>query len=325
MNKNILPNIQFYFDQNLDEIISEKPINQLLVKDVVEKKITDQSKLNQSSVAINNQKIIAKNSVDSIKKTSEDSQKINFDKKNNSDFFIKSNSSNSTLTTSQAISNLAKEQTSQNKISQSFSLTEIVNSAKKIADKCNNIDDLREAVRNFDGCNLKKMATNLVFSDGNPNSKIMVIGEAPGNNEDLTGIPFCGDSGKLLDEMFAAINLTREKNLYISNVIFWRPPGNRKPTEEEIAICFPFVAKHIELIKPELIILVGATAMSAILKSQETISSVRGKIIDFTSDFIDKKIKIMTIFHPSYLMRQSVKKKLAWLDMLEIEQFLKSK
>jgi DNA polymerase len=203
-----------------------------------------------------------------------------------------------------------------------LSLNEIIASAKKLAQAAPDLASLRKAVENFDGCNLKKMATNTVFCDGNSNSEIMVIGEAPGNNEDLQGIPFCGDSGKVLDAMFRAINMTRKENFYISNVIFWRPPGNRRPTPEELAICRPFVERHIQLLAPKVLVLVGATAMESVLGIKEPVSSVRGKFMDFAPSFLPKKIKTFIIFHPSYLMRQSQKKKVAWRDMLELERFL---
>jgi DNA polymerase len=241
------------------------------------------------------------------------------------------------FSTNEALSTLAKKAQSFDKLktgsieskeqnSQQFvSLNEIVAKAKKAADAAKTLPELRKAVENFDGCNLKKMATNTVFCDGNPASKVMVIGEAPGNHEDLQGIPFCGDSGKVLDGMFRGINMTREKNFYITNVIFWRPPGNRRPTDEELAICRPFVERHIQLLNPEVLVLVGATSMSAVLGITDPISSVRGKFMDFAPKFLSRKIKTFVVFHPSYLMRQSSKKKLAWHDMLALEQFLKDK
>lgn len=142
-----------------------------------------------------------------------------------------------------------------------------------------------------------------------------------GNHEDLQGIPFCGDSGKVLDGMFRAINMTRE-NFYITNVIFWRPPGNRRPTDQELAICRPFVERHIELVNPEVLVLVGATSMTALLGITEPISNIRGKFMDFSPKFLSRTIKTFTVFHPSYLMRQSAKKRLAWIDMLNLEKFL---
>ncbi|MDX2083543.1 MAG: uracil-DNA glycosylase [Rickettsiales bacterium] len=280
--------LQFHLDNGLEEMISEQAQNFFLEKDQV-KKISQPKKV--STI----------------------------------DTFIKPH-----FSTNQALSTLAKKQqnivinsVSENYSNQSISLNEIVASAKKLAQGAKNLQELRNAVENFDGCNLKKMATNTVFCDGNSNSKVMVIGEAPGNHEDLQGIPFCGDSGKVLNEMFGAINMTRAENFYITNVIFWRPPGNRRPTDEELAICRPFVERHIQLLNPRIIILVGATAMTALLGITDAISSVRGKFIDFAPQFLEQKIKTFTIFHPSYLMRQSTKKKVAWQDMLALEQFLK--
>ncbi len=277
--------LQFYADNDLCEVISEKSQNHLLQKDV-------------------------KETVEVIKKPVPQ-------------FFAKP-----VLSTSDALSNLAKKsQISEVVIASDTtfqSLNEIVAKAKKLAQGAKNLTELRKAVENFDGCNLKKMATNTVFSDGNPNSKVMVIGEAPGNHEDLQGIPFCGDSGKVLDDMFRAINMTRAENFYITNVLFWRPPGNRRPTDEELAICRPFVERHIELMNPEVLVLVGATSMTAMLGITEPIGKIRGEFMDYAPKFLSRKIKTFTIFHPSYLMRQSSKKKVAWQDMLALEKFLKN-
>lgn len=228
------------------------------------------------------------------------------------------------FSTSDAISNLAKKSSPTNHDEKFQSLNDIVTLAKKVAQVAKDLPSLRKAVENFDGCNLKKMATNTVFCDGNPNSKVMVIGEAPGNHEDLQGIPFCGDSGKVLDDMFRAIHMTRAENFYITNVIFWRPPGNRRPTDEELAICRPFVERHIQLLNPEVLVLVGATSMAAILGLHDPIGTVRGKFMDYAPKFLSRKIKTFTIFHPSYLMRQASKKKVAWQDMLALEEFLKN-
>lgn len=203
-------------------------------------------------------------------------------------------------------------------------LNQIVENARLLASKATNIAELKKIVENFDGCNLKKMATNTVFADGNPYSKIMIIGEAPGNHEDLSGVPFCGDSGEMLTAMLNAINLTREKDYYVTNVIFWRPPGNRRPTEQELAICRPFVERHLQLFNPKVIILVGATAMNSIIESSETISKIRGQFLDFAPQFLANRTKIFTIFHPSFLMRQPIKKRLTWLDMLNLQRFIKN-
>lgn len=192
--------------------------------------------------------------------------------------------------------------------------------ARAIADKCQTLVELREALENFDGLSIKKTATNLVFADGNPNAEIMAIGEAPGANEDEEGIPFCGASGKLLDLILASINLKRSDNLYITNSIFWRPPGNRKPTPEENAVCLPFVEKHIALINPKLILLVGSTSASALLNSTETISRLRTKFYEYNNVYLKSPIPAAVIFHPSYLLRQPLQKKTVWFDLLKIKK-----
>lgn len=300
--------LQFYFDNGLDEVVSESQQNYFLQKDVkknAELKIKTVVKKTENNLVKKEEKVVH----NFIKPTSSTFEAIStlatLAKKQNS-------------TTNQVEANGAQMASNQ----QLISLNEIVARAKTLAENAKTLAQLREAVENFDGCNLKKMATNTVFCDGNSNSKIMVIGEAPGNHEDLQGIPFCGDSGKVLDAMFSAINMTRAENFYITNVIFWRPPGNRRPTEEELAICRPFVERHIQLLNPEVIVLVGATSMSAVLGINEPISNIRGKFMDFSPQFLPRTIKTFAIFHPSYLMRQSSKKKLAWLDMLNLEQFL---
>ncbi len=312
--KDLAEALQFYFDNDLTEVISEKSQNHFLEKDLVKKP----AEIKKPPVVLS----------DDEERFYEIPDQVPTLQNQASHHFIKPH-----FSTNEALSTLAKK--SQNTVvtnsvseisDQKFvSLNEIVAQAKKAADGAKTLAELRKAVENFDGCNLKKMATNTVFCDGNSNSKVMVIGEAPGNHEDLQGIPFCGDSGKVLDGMFRAINMTRAENFYITNVIFWRPPGNRRPTDEELAICRPFVERHIQLLNPEVLVLVGATSMAAILGINEPISSVRGKFMDYAPSFLSRTIKTFVIFHPSYLMRQSAKKKVAWHDMLTLEQFLKDK
>jgi uracil-DNA glycosylase len=195
-------------------------------------------------------------------------------------------------------------------------------SSRMLADSCLNLQQLREVVLAFDECLLKKTATNTVFSDGNPDSKVMLIGEAPGANEDIEGIPFCGESGKLLDQIFQSINLSRKHNLYITNSVFWRPPGNRKPTEEEIKTCLPFLEKHIALVNPDLIVAVGAVALSALFSYEGSISKMRKQIMYYSNCYLGKPIRAITIFHPAYLLRQPSQKKTAWEDMLLIKKLL---
>jgi uracil-DNA glycosylase len=196
----------------------------------------------------------------------------------------------------------------------------LVDKARRLADECNNLDELKKVIENFNDLSICKTATNTVFADGNVNADVMVIGEAPGANEDEEGIPFCGASGKLLDKILESINLTRDKNLYITNSVFWRPPANRKPTEEENTVCMPFVEKHIALIKPKLILLVGATSASSMLKSTETISRLRTKFYEYENRYLSYAIPAAVLFHPSYLLRQSLQKKTVWFDLLKIKK-----
>ena len=165
------------------------------------------------------------------------------------------------------------------------------------------------------------MPLNTVIFDGNINAKIMLVGEAPGEQEDINGRPFCGRSGKLLDRMFEAIDLSRS-DLYITNTVFWRPPGNRKPTIEETEICKPFVEKNIAIIKPKLLILVGGVATETMLKTGMSISKMRGKFFKYTNRYLQDSIDVTPIFHPAYLLRQPAQKKIAWEDLQNIRKFI---
>ncbi len=180
------------------------------------------------------------------------------------------------------------------------------------ADKVNNLEKLKKSIQNINNCSLKDNAKNMVFSDGNPKSKIMLIGEAPGANEDEEGLPFVGRAGVLLDKMLSAINLNRGK-VYISNIINYRPPENRKPTDEEIQRYLPFITKHIEIINPKILVLLGSTAMNALIGSEVVISKMRGKWIE--KKFGNCKTSVIITFHPAFLMRQPAQKKMAWIDL----------
>ena len=180
------------------------------------------------------------------------------------------------------------------------------------ADKAENLEKLKKSINNIKNCSLKNYATNMVFSDGNPKSNIMLIGEAPGANEDTEGLPFVGRAGALLDKMLAAINLNRKK-VYISNIINYRPPENRRPTDEEIGRYLPFITKHIEIINPKILVLLGSTAMNALIGNENVISKMRGKWIE--KKFGNCKTSVIITFHPAFLMRQPVQKKLAWIDL----------
>ena len=196
-----------------------------------------------------------------------------------------------------------------------------IKTAQELAASANDIDTLRKVMEGFEGCNLRLTAKTLVFADGNPESRIMIVGEAPGRDEDLQGLPFVGRSGQLLDRMLAAIGLDREK-VYISNVIPWRPPGNRPPTPQETEICRPFIERHIELIKPEILVMIGGSSAKTLLKTTDGIMRLRGKWNEFTTANI--KVTAMPTLHPAYLLRQPAHKKFAWQDLLKINQRLKN-
>jgi DNA polymerase len=183
--------------------------------------------------------------------------------------------------------------------------------------KLNQLEELRKRINSIKNCDLKKNATNLVFSDGNPFAKIMIVGEGPGANEDKEGKPFVGRAGKLLDKMLAAIKLNR-KNVYISNVVNFRPPMNRRPTDEEIKKYLPFLNKHIELINPKILLLLGATALNALIGNEVVISKARGKWTN--KKFGESTIQIIASFHPAFLMRQPDQKKYTWEDLKMIRK-----
>ena len=182
------------------------------------------------------------------------------------------------------------------------------------------LKELEKSIKNIRNCELKKNATNLVFADGNPNSKIMIIGEGPGANEDKEGLPFVGRAGQLLDKMLFSIQLDR-KNVYITNVVNYRPPENRKPTDREIARYLPFLTRHVETINPKILILLGSTALNTIIGNQEVISKARGKWIQ--KEINSLNFWVIASFHPAFLMRQPEQKKLAWIDLKMIRDKLK--
>ena len=179
-------------------------------------------------------------------------------------------------------------------------------------DKTSNLEKLKRSISGIKNCSLKNNASNMVFSDGNPKSKIMLVGEAPGANEDEEGLPFVGRAGALLDKMLSAIDLDRKK-VYISNIINYRPPDNRRPTNEEIKRYLPFITKHIEIINPKILVLLGSTAMNALIGNEVVISKMRGKWIE--KKFGNCKTSVIITFHPAFLMRQPAQKKMAWIDL----------
>jgi uracil-DNA glycosylase len=192
-------------------------------------------------------------------------------------------------------------------------------SAREAAQTAPTLEALRALLENFDGCALKSTATQLVFADGNPRARIMFVGEAPGREEDLEGLPFVGRSGKLLDRMIAAIGLDRT-NAYIANVIPWRPPGNRTPTPQETQICLPFIRRQIELVNPDVLVTLGNPSTQTLLATREGIMKTRGKWLEY--DTGTRVIRAMATFHPAYLLRSPSYKRMAWQDLRAIAKAL---
>jgi DNA polymerase len=192
-------------------------------------------------------------------------------------------------------------------------------SAREAAKSAKTLYELRTILDKFDGCALKATATQLVFADGNPDAKVMFVGEAPGRDEDIEGLPFVGRSGKLLDRMLAAIGLDRT-SVYIANIVPWRPPGNRTPTPQESHICLPFILRQIELVDPDILVCLGGPSAQTLLGIKEGITKTRGRW--FTFDTGKREIKAMPTFHPAFLLRSPLQKRFAWRDFLAIKKAL---
>jgi DNA polymerase len=197
--------------------------------------------------------------------------------------------------------------------------------AADIALACRSLDEIADALARFDACPLQRTATHLVYMDGNRAARVLLVGEAPGREEDLEGRPFVGRSGQLLDRMLAAVGLSRAASgpgdsVAIVNTIFWRPPGNRKPTEAEVAMCLPFVRRTIALMRPGLIVGLGATPSQQLLGTAEGILSLRGRWRRYQRDGLD--IPMLPTLHPAYLLRQPTGKRLSWRDMLSLREAL---
>ena len=188
-----------------------------------------------------------------------------------------------------------------------------VAAAQAAAQAAQDLDALYAALESFEGCGLKKTAKSTVFCDGQRGARVMLVGEAPGQDEDRHGTPFVGESGKFLDLMLSHIGLSRQDNLYISNIIAWRPPGNRPPTEEEIAICRPFITRHIELAQPDILLLVGGTSAKTLLNVSTGITRLRGTWHDY--DLGERKIPAMPLLHPAYILRRPETKADMWGDL----------
>lgn len=193
--------------------------------------------------------------------------------------------------------------------------------ARELAAGAQTLDALKDAIAKFEGLGLKATATNLVFADGNPEARLMLIGEAPGAEEDRRGLPFVGASGQLLDRMLAAIGYDRT-SCYITNIVNWRPPGNRKPSPAEMTLCLPFIERHIALIDPALIVLLGDTAAKTLTNRTEGITRLRGKWFTWPRPGGNGTIPVLPTFHPAFLLRSPGQKREAWMDLLTAKRKL---
>ncbi len=194
--------------------------------------------------------------------------------------------------------------------------------ASALAGAAQSLEELRAALESLEGFPLKVTATNLVFGEGVETPDVMFIGEAPGAEEDRQGRPFVGASGRLLDRMMASIGLDRAENAYITNILPWRPPGNREPTAAEIAICLPFIRRHIALVRPRIIVPVGGTAAKALLDQRQGIMRLRGRRFEFADPGLEQALPAVPLFHPAFLLRSTGQKALAWRDLLTIKQII---
>ncbi len=194
--------------------------------------------------------------------------------------------------------------------------------ARSAALAARSLEELRAALLDFDGCALKVTATNTVFADGVAGAPVMIVGEAPGADEDRAGKPFVGLSGQLLDRMLASIGLDRRRNVYISNVLPWRPPGNRNPTEGEMGACLAFIQRHIELAAPRVLVVVGGTSAKALLDRREGITRLRGRWFDWQGPSGGAVVPALATYHPAYLLRSPAQKASAWKDLLALKRWL---
>ncbi len=201
----------------------------------------------------------------------------------------------------------------------SLSAEEAALTAQALAARAQTLDELRAALDGFESCGLKRTAKQLVFADGEPTARLMLVGEAPGGDEDREGKPFVGRAGRLLDRMLAAIGLDRSQ-VYIANIVPWRPPGNRTPTPQEIAMCLPFVLRQIELVNPDHLVCLGAASTQTLLGVKEGITKARGRAYEL--EVGDRRIPAFAMLHPAYLLRQPLHKKLAWRDLRALRKAL---
>lgn len=199
----------------------------------------------------------------------------------------------------------------------------LVEDARAAAASAQSLAELEAAIRAFEGCTLKRLAKNTVFADGVAGAPVMIVGEAPGEDEDRLGKPFVGVSGQLMDRMFAAIGMSRERDLYITNILPWRPPGNRTPSVGDSAICVAFARRHVELARPRILVLAGGVAAKNMLETEQGITRLRGKWVDYTLPD-GTRIPTMPLYHPAYLLRTPSGKRQAWMDLIAVAKRLEA-
>lgn len=204
------------------------------------------------------------------------------------------------------------------------SLAGAIAQAQAMAAECDTVKALAEAVSQFDGCALKRTAQRTVFGDGNPKADLLFVGEAPGEEEDRQGVPFCGRSGQLLTKMIEGIGLKRDTDYYISNSIYWRPPGNRTPNAEELAVCRPFVERLIQIMNPRMVVLVGGVAVKSVLQQDAALGKLRQKTWPHKIPGLAKPVNVRVLYHPAYLLRNPAQKSTAWADMLALQAELEA-
>lgn len=293
MNDELKNILDWYKENGVLDFVNEEPVNHFALNKDKATESTQQLKANRKNIIMNNPENIKSRNMDEIVKLL--ALKHNNKKSNKQDV------TENILTPEQAIQ-----------------------IATDICEKINSLEELKKEIEQFEGCySLKKLATNTVFGEGGGNAKILIIGDAPNNDEDLQGRPFCGQSGILLDKMFKAIGYNRE-HLFITNSLFWRPPGNRTPTPEEVAMCKPFIEKKIALVNPKIIITMGNIASRSLLNINDSIMKIRGKFFDYKNPYLENQIKTIALFHPSFLIKRPIKKRDTWKDLLTIKEFLLS-
>ena len=216
---------------------------------------------------------------------------------------------------------VAPPRTNSHPATELISRDEVARSARSAAAEAGSLDELRDALFAFEGCALKQTAKSLVFGDGKPGAQLMFIGEAPGGEEDRQGVPFVGPAGKLLDLMLESIGFERP-DAYITNILPWRPPGNRSPTDAEIAACLPFVERHIELVAPKILVFVGGTSAKTLLGMTQGIMRLRGRWFTYQTSHMAAPIAARAMLHPAYLLRSPAQKRETWQDLLEIKHRL---